>query len=196
LVGYRLDLAEDVGVDELAEVNAANVVDDAKIEELQVESTKVEDVEDTELVDLEEGLQRLELEQVGDVKGLGVEQTLELQDVEVVDVGKAVEEINLQGVDVEQVVEVDLAELLELVELADVEASESTLLNLGARGRGSDSQAGKGRDEDGRGLHFCGWVSERLCVRERRIKGLEVRAQLKNVQKGRSEANSEHSSEE
>jgi hypothetical protein len=115
-----LDLANHAGGDELLEVENTDVVEETKLELLELETAQVEAIEDTELVDLEEGVQLLELEQRGEVKALLLEQTLELEDVEVVDLGKVAEETELQGVDVEQVVQVDLLEALEAIEGVDV----------------------------------------------------------------------------
>lgn len=101
-------------------------------------------------------MELLELKESLKIKLLLSKETLELQDVEVVDVGEVAEETNLQRVDVEEVVEVDLVESLEAVEGIDIE-SEGTLVNLtagGSSGRSSGNHGGEGRDDDSEELHF------------------------------------------
>ena len=150
-----LNLTNHAGGDELLEVENTDVVEETKLELLELETAQIEAIEDTELVDLEEGVQLLELEERGEVKALLLEQTLELEDVEVVDLGKVAKETELQGVDVEQVVQVDLLEALEAIQGVDVKG-ERALVDLGGDGsRSGGSEGGQGRDEDGEGLHFC-----------------------------------------
>lgn len=179
---YLLDLADNVGRDELLEVEHTDVVEEAELEVLQLERGQVEAAEDAELVDLQKGVQRLQLEQALDVKGVLLEEGLELQDVEVVDAGQVAEELELERVDVEQVVEVDLAELVEPVELAGVEL-EPAGLEVGGRGsgggRGGGDQGGQGRDEEGSRLHVAGCVE--MPFRKQVIKGLEFKSTAVDV---------------
>jgi len=154
LRGNGLDLGHHVGDDELLEVDATEVVDEAELELVQAEAAEVEAVEHTGVGEEEEVIELLELEDGLDVKRLLVEQTLELEDVEVVLLAEETEQVEVQGVDVGQVVEVDLVEALEAVEQTEVD--------VGALLRGGRSdQGGEGRDEDGGGLHFCwcGWMT-------------------------------------
>jgi hypothetical protein len=159
LRSYRLDLADNVGGDELLQVENTDVVEQTEVEVLELERGEVESAENAELVDLEEGVQRLQLEKALKVEGLLLEEALELQNVEVVDAGQVAKEAELQGVDVEQVVQVDLVEVLEAVEGVDVELKGARLkAGGGSRGsrRGGDSQGGESRDDEGNRLHFVG----------------------------------------
>lgn len=153
LRGNGLDLGHNVGEDELLEVDAGKVVDQAKVEATELETSKVEAVEETRTSDLEDGVELLDLEEGVDVKLLLVEQALELEQVQVVLETEVAEELEVQGVDVEQVVQVDLVETVEVVEEGEVESS--ALLNFGAGG-GSGDQGGQGGDDHGRELHFAG----------------------------------------
>ena len=178
---YLLDLANNVGRDELLEVEHTDVVEETELEVLQLERGEVEAAEHAELVDLQEGVQRLQLEQALDVKDILLEEGLELQDVEVVDVGQVAEELELQRVDVEQVVEVDLAELVEPVELVDVELEPAGLDvggGSGRGGRGGGDQGGQGRDEESSRLHFAGCGDD---FSKQVIKGLEFKSTAVDV---------------
>lgn len=160
LVANGPNLADNAGGDELGEVDEANVVEETKLELLELETGQIEAVENTELVDLEEGVQLLELKKGSEVKVLLLEEALELKDVQVVDVGEVAKEADLEGVDVEQIVEVDLLEALEAIEGVDVKG-EGAGFDLGGDGsrsgsgsRGGGSEGGQGRNEDGEDLHF------------------------------------------
>lgn len=153
LRGHGLDLGQHVGLDELLEVDASKVVDQAKVEAAKVEATKVKAVEETSTSDREDGVELLELEEGVDVKDLLLEQVLELENVQVVLQAEGTEELEVQSVDVEEVVQVDLVEAVEVVELGEVESG--ALLNFGAGG-GSGDQSGQGGDDHGRELHFAG----------------------------------------
>lgn len=154
---YRLDLTDNVGGDKLLEVDHTDVVKEAEVELLELQRGKIEAAEDTELMDLEEGLERLELEQGCDIERLLLEKTLELENVEVVDVGQVAKEPQLQGVDVEQVVQVDLLEVLETVQGIDIKVERASLKVGDGSRRGSNSQGGKSGDEESDRLHF-DWV--------------------------------------
>jgi hypothetical protein len=152
-----LYLADDAGGDELLEIQNTDVVEETKLELLELETAQVEAIENTELVDLEEGVELLELEERSEVKLVLLEKTLELKDVEVVNVGKVAKETKLKGVDVEQVVKVDLVETLEAIEGVDIKGKGALVDLSSSRGnsRGSGSEGGESRDEDGEDLHFC-----------------------------------------
>lgn len=125
---------------------------------LQLKRSKIKAVEDAELANLQESVQRLKLEEALDVERLVLEERLELQNVEVVDAGQVAQEAELQGVDVEEIVQVDLVEALKTVEGVDIEL-ESTLLEASGRGGGSsNSQSRQGRDEESDGLHLANWT--------------------------------------
>ena len=164
--GDRGDLADDGGDDELAKVDDANVVEQAEVEEVQLQAGEVEAVENAELADLQEGVQGLELQQAVEVEDLVLEEALELQHVEVVDLSEAAQQVQLQRVDVEQVVEVDLLEAAEVVDQTEVEGDGALIDDLTGRplgdvgrcgrgdGRGGGSEGGQSRDDDGEELHF------------------------------------------
>src|SRR4051794_14930421 len=85
---HGLDLGHNVGLDELVEVDAIEVVDQAKVETLELEAAEVELVEDSSRLQLEQGLELLKRQDGVQVKRLGLEQVLEAANVEVVDLGK------------------------------------------------------------------------------------------------------------
>jgi len=145
-----LDLGEGRALDELAEVDAADVVDETELDRVEVEAGQVEAVEQTELLELEDHLQLLELEERLEVERVALEQALEGQDVEVVDGAKGLEQLEVERVDVEQVVQVLRLESAQVVELRQVEVGP--LLSGGSSG-----EAGQGSNEDSGGLHFDWW---------------------------------------
>lgn len=141
------DLGNQGGVDQGGQVEGADVVNETKLQGLEVQAGQVKGVEDAELAELEQGLELLELQEGVDVEVVALEETLESKGVEVVLDSQGVEELQVQGVDDVQVVDVEGVELLQVVELRDV---QRTAL-LGGSG-GGDS--GEGTGEDGRELHF------------------------------------------
>lgn len=141
------DLGNQGGIDQGGQVEGADVVNETKLQGLEVQAGQVKGVEDAELAELEQGLELLELQEGVDVKVVALEETLEGKGVEVVLDSQGVEELQVQGVDDVQVVDVQGVELLQVVELRDV---QRTAL-LGGSG-GGDS--GEGTGEDGRELHF------------------------------------------
>lgn len=151
LGSHCLHLCNNVGGDELAKVDTANVAEETELELLELELGEIKPIEETELLELEESLELLELEDSVKVKLLGLEEVLEAEDVKVVDLPETTEELEIDGVDLEQVVQIDLIEVVQVVEEAQVEGG--ALLS-----RGSGSQGGEKGDEDGSGLHFdCAW---------------------------------------
>ena len=154
LRGHSLNLCHNIGRDELLQVNAANVAEETELELLELELSKIEVLEKTDGVELEDGLKLLELEERGDIKILGLEEILEAEDVEVVELSKVTEQLEVQRVEHLQVVQVDLVEAVQVVETSDIEGSP--LLS-----RGGNSQGGEEGGKDGRGLHFVGWCGKK-----------------------------------
>jgi len=114
---HCLDLGHDILGDELGKVEDADIVDETKLEEIELKTGQVELVEDTETLELQKGLELLKLKDGLEIKGLCLEETLEGEDIKVVDGTKASEKLKIQRVDVEQIVQVDLVETVQVVEL-------------------------------------------------------------------------------
>lgn len=147
LGGDGLDLGDQRSIDERAEVESTDVVDEAELESSKVEAGEVEGVEDAELTELEEHLQLLELEDGVDVEDVGREQGLEGQSVEVVLDGELLEQAQVEGVDDVEVAQVKGVEA-EAVELGSVE--NTTLLSSG----GSSGEGGESASDHGGETHF------------------------------------------
>ena len=157
LGGNRLDLGDDVGLDELAEVGTAEVQETGLEESvLEVELGEVEATEDTELSNSGQVGELLELEEGVEVQEVvvGVEETIELVEAEVLVQGELLEDVEVVEavVETEDVVDVGRREA---VEATAEEVVETTLLNLLLSGGRSD-QGGEGRNDNGGGLHLDG----------------------------------------
>lgn len=152
LLRYCLDLGDQRLVDEGAEVEAANVVDEAEVQATELETREIEAVEDTNLAEGQEGLELLELQDGVEVEDVVLEQTREGVDVEVVDLAELSEELEVEAVDGSQVLDVQGVERAKVVELREVD--NATALNL--LSRSSNGHGGEGRDEEAGGLHFDG----------------------------------------
>lgn len=103
IVSNGLDLRHQGGIDERAKVEGAHVVDQAKVEDTEVERGKVKCVENTELTELNNGVQLLELEDGINIEDLCLEQTLEGQSIQVVIDGERLENGEVDIVDGAQV---------------------------------------------------------------------------------------------
>jgi len=157
LGGNRLDLGDDVGLDELAEVGTAEVQQTGLEESvLEVELGEDEATEDAELSDSGQVGELLELEDGVEVQELvvGVEEAIELVEAEVLVQGELLEDVEVVDtvVETEDVVDVGRREA---VEATAEEVVETTLLNLLLSGGRSD-QGGEGRNDNGGGLHLDG----------------------------------------
>ena len=154
----RLDLSDDVGLDELAEVGTAKV-QQTGVEQvvLEVELAKVEATEDTEAGNGRQIGQLLEQEERVEVEDLvvDVEETIELVQAQVLLESELLEDAEVVDavVETEEVVDVGRLEAAEL--LAAEEVIEAALLNLLLSGCRSD-QSGEGRNDNGGGLHLDG----------------------------------------
>jgi hypothetical protein len=160
-----LDLGDNVGLDELVEVEATKVQQTGVEDTAEVEAGEVEAAEDTELSNGEEIIDLLEEEQGLDVELVGakVEETAELVEAKVLLEGELLEESELLGttVETEEVVDVLGSKAAEVAQEAGVkDGAGLRLLDVGG---GRSNQGGEGRDDDGGGLHFCGWC---VCVSE------------------------------
>lgn len=147
LGGDSLDLGHQGSIDERAEVEGTDVVDKAELESSKVEAGEVEGVEDTELTELEEHLQLLELEDGVDVKDVGGEERLKSQSVEVVLDGELLEQAQVEGIDDVEVAQVKGVEA-EAVELGSVE--DTALLSSG----GGSGEGGESASDHGGETHF------------------------------------------
>lgn len=163
-----LHLCDDVRLDEAIKVDATEAeetgLEDAAgaVEATEGKVGEVEGVKDTDLSELLEIQKLLEQEQVLELELVGIqrEQVGEAVDIEVVLAGQKLEDLEVEAVDVEQVVQVDgLAEVVEVVESIDVEA-ERALLNLLLSSGGRGSQGGKGGNKESGRLHLVGCGSE------------------------------------
>lgn len=143
----RGDLGNQRSINQRAQVEGTNVVDEAELEKLELQVAEVEGIKHAELTELEEDLELLELEDGVDVEDVGREQTLESQSVEVVADGELLEETQVQRVDDVQVAEVKGVEA-QVVQGAGIE--DTALLSSGG-GRGN---GGKSASEDSGELHF------------------------------------------
>lgn len=160
LPGNGADLAHRVGIDELAEIQEANVVQETKVELSEGQGAEVEAVEETEALELQERGELLELEEGLDVEDVGIEEAAEAIEAEVVDLAEQQQLVQVKGVDAEQVGEVVVGEVQAIeqrqVEAAEasVDGSETPLLGLGGS---SSNSGGESRDKQADGLHFdCG----------------------------------------
>lgn len=142
-----LDLRHQGSIDERAEVESTDVVDEAELESGKVQAAEVEGVEDAELTELEQGLELLELQDGVDVEDVGGEQRLKGQSVEVVLDGELLEQTQVEGVDDVEVAQVQGVEA-EAVELGGVEGT--TLLSSG----GGSGEGGEGASDHGGETHF------------------------------------------
>ena len=147
------DLGNQRLVNDGAEVKASNTVDETKLELLELQGSKVELVEDTQVGKLEEGLELLELEDGVEVEDVVLEEALESQRVEVVVDGQGVQELKIQGVDDVQVLNVNGVEVAETVQERQVNGS--TGVNL--LGGGGNGESGESASEDSGELHFDVW---------------------------------------
>lgn len=172
LSGNSLDLRDQGSIDERAEVESANVVDETELEELELEVAEVEGVENTELAKLEQDLELLELQDGVDVEDVGGEQRLKAESVEVVLDGELLQETQVERVDDVEVAQVQGVEA-EAVELGSVE--NTALLSSG----GGSGQGGEGAGDDGGETHFDYGIKEHSSSS---VMGIE-----------RVEANNEHS---
>ena len=164
------DLGHQRLVNDGAEVKASNTVDQAELELLELQGSKVELVEDTEAGKLEEGLELLELKDGVEVEDVVLEQTLESQRVEVVVDSQGIQELEIQRVDDVQVLNVKGVEAVEAVQERQVNGSAG--LNL--LGGGGDGKSGESASEDSGELHFDVW-KEWI---EMELKFIQKRAQL------------------
>ncbi len=89
LAGDYLNLRNSRLLDELSEVEAADVAEETELESAELQAGEIEAVEQTELLKLEDLLELLELEQGVEVKAVALEQVLEGEHVEVVDRAEA-----------------------------------------------------------------------------------------------------------
>jgi len=159
LGGNRLDLGDDVGLDELVEVGTTKVQQTGLEKRvLEVEAAEVEATEDAELGNGGQIRKLLELEDGVDVQGVvvDVEEVVELVEAEVLAQGELLEDVEVVDaiVDTKDVVEVGG---LEAREAAAEDIIEAALLNLLLSGGRSD-QGGEGRSDNGGGLHLDGCV--------------------------------------
>jgi hypothetical protein len=158
LGGNCLDLGDDTGLDELAEVGTAKV-QQTGVEEvvLEVELAKVETAKDTEAGNGGQIGQLLQQEERVEVEDLvvDVKESIELAKAEVLLESELLEDAEVVDavVETEDVVEVGRLEAVEL--LAAEEVIEATLLNLLLSGGRSD-QGGEGRNDNSGGLHLDG----------------------------------------
>lgn len=152
-----LHLGDNVGLDELVEVEAAKVQQTGVEDTAEVEAGEVEAAEDTELSNGEEIIDLLEEEQGLNVElvGANVEETAELIEAEVLLEGELLEESELlrTTIETEEVVDVLGSKAAKVAQGAGVKGAGLRLLDIGG---GRSNQGGEGRDDDGRGLHFCG----------------------------------------
>lgn len=186
------DLGHQGGVDQGAEVEGADALDEAELEDLEVQAGQVDGgvAEDAELLELEQGLQLLELEDVVDAEGGGREEGLEGEGVEVVVDGELLEQVHVERVDGVQVAQVQRVEG-QVVERAGVEGAAllgggRQVVVGGGGGGGGGGDGGQGTSEDGGELHFD-------------IRELEEHSSSSGMYMGilkRSESNNEHSCEE
>jgi hypothetical protein len=149
LLDNGLDLWDQGGVDELTQVDAANVVDEAKVDLVQGKGAQIEPAQDAELLELDEVLDLLELDQAVDVKGIVGEQARKVVEVQPVDGGELLEHVEVKGVDDAQVLEI-LAVEGKVVEERCIDRGTRLLL----LGRGGGSNGRKSGNEDSRELHF------------------------------------------
>lgn len=134
----------------MVETNGADVVDQGQVERAELQRSKVEVVEDTSLGNDQESVKLLHAQKGDNVEGLGSEESLKLENVEVVVDADGLEETKVKLVDAQEVVEIGLlAE--ELVEFAGVDASAL----LVGRGGGESGDGGGESGEDAE-LHGCG----------------------------------------
>lgn len=150
LLDDGLDLGGQGLVDEVGDVEAADAVDEAEVEDVDLEGAEVEVAEDAEAAELRQQSDLLELEDVVEAEGVADEELLEAADVEVVEGGQLREGLQVEAVDGQQVLQVLVGEG-EVVERAEVD--RAALLGDGAGG-GSGSDSSEDAGEDGRGLHF------------------------------------------
>lgn len=146
------DLGNQGLVNELAQVDLANAVDEAEVETTEVEVGQVHIAEDALLLDGEDGRQLLKLEEGVEVEVLGAKEVLESQDVKVVDLAELAETLEVEAVQGEEVVEVEVPEALEVVQLGEVHVGAG-LVSCG----GGGGEGGEGRDEDGGETHLDVW---------------------------------------
>jgi hypothetical protein len=161
LGGNRLDLGDDAGLDELAEVGTTKV-QQTGLEEgvLEVELLEVEATEDAELGNSGQIEELLDLEDAVEVQNVvvDVEEVVELVEAEVLVQSELLE--NVEGIEA-------VVEAKDVVDVGGGEAGEATaeevieaaLLNL-LLSRGRSDQGGEGRNNNGGGLHLDGCVSE------------------------------------
>jgi hypothetical protein len=146
------DLGKEGGVNEWAQVDATDVVDEAKVEGTEVQGGQIEVAEETSILEGQDSLQLLEGKQGVDVEDTSVEQALEAENVEVVLEAEVGEVVQVQPVDGEEVVQVKVLEAIEAVEETQVELA--SLLNLGG-GSGRDDGSESANNDSGE-LHFDG----------------------------------------
>jgi hypothetical protein len=148
LLDNILDLRSQRLVNELRQIDAANVVDESKVQCFQFQGAEVKAAQNTNVLELDDHLDLLELEKRVQVEVVVVEQALEGVEVEVVGLSELHQRLQFQVADDAHVTNIDAAEL-EVVELACREITGPAL-----RGRGSRGNSREG-EYDGRGeLHL------------------------------------------
>lgn len=144
-----VDLGDQGLVDELAQVDLANALDEAEVQPAEVQLGEVDVAEDALLLDRQEGGQLLQLEQGVEVEVLGGEEALERGEVEVVDLAELAKVLEVEVVEGEEVVEVEVLEALEVVQEVQVNVGAGLVGSGGWRGSGGVDEGGEGREDDG-----------------------------------------------
>lgn len=161
LLGYRLDLGNQGLVDEAAEAEAVEVVDQAELQKLllQVDGRQIKAVQGAGLSNGEEGLELLEQEDALQVEAVALEERVEGIDVQALVLAESQEEVEVEGVDLGQVLDINGSEALQVVETGEIDGGRALLNRLG---RGSGGQGGQSGDDDTGELHFGGcWGCKR-----------------------------------
>jgi len=161
LLCYRLDLGNQGLVDEAAEAEAVEAVDQAELEELllQVDGGEIKAVQGTGSGNGEQSLELLEQENALQVKARALEERVEGIDVQALVLAEAEEELEVEGVDLGQILDINGAEALQVVEAGEVDGGGALLNRLGW---GSSGHGGQSGDDDTGELHFdCCWGCKR-----------------------------------